>query len=544
MSSAPAAESRLLYKAPCPKCHSRDNLAVYDDGHAYCFTFGCGAYFKNFVEGGPVTTETHAPRGRPAILPTAPITTTLRGITPETFAFWRYGYADKGGEPVHAATHFIDGQPSGQKLRTKSKQFSVIGKLDPLYGRWLWPKGGRRVIVTEGELDALSVSQAQGNKWPVVSVANGAQSAAKAFKDCVDWLTSFDEVIICFDDDKPGRGAAEDCAKVLPPGKAKIAALPLKDANEMLKAGREEELVRCLWNAAEFRPDGIVSLAQVKDEALRPVEIGKPWPYPTLTRATFGRRKREVYTIGAGTGVGKTDFLTECIAYDLTTLKVNVGVIFLEQDKRETVQRIAGKVAGRRFHVPDGSWQPQELADAIDRVEKGGKLYLYDNFGATDWDTVKDRIEFMVQSLGCEHIYLDHLTALAAGVDDERKALETIMAEIAGQAKRLNVVVHLVSHLATPDGTPHEEGGRVMIRHFKGSRAIGFWSYFMFGLERDQQEDDESMRNVTTFRVLKDRYTGQATGLTFMLRYDHDTGRLSEYTPADAASTDSEDMGF
>lgn len=32
--------SSLLYHAPCPKCGSRDNLGVYDDGHSWCF--GCG----------------------------------------------------------------------------------------------------------------------------------------------------------------------------------------------------------------------------------------------------------------------------------------------------------------------------------------------------------------------------------------------------------------------------------------------------------------------------------------------------------------------
>jgi twinkle protein len=79
------------------------------------------------------------------------------------------------------------------------------------------------------------------------------------------------------------------------------------------------------------------------------------------------------------------------------------------------------------------------------------------------------------------------------------------MADMAQLAKALNVIIHFVSHLATPDGKPHEEGGRVMIRHFKGSRAIGFWSHFMFGLERDTQAEDDAVKTITTFRVLKDR---------------------------------------
>jgi twinkle protein len=80
-----------------------------------------------------------------------------------------------------------------------------------------------------------------------------------------------------------------------------------------------------------------------------------------------------------------------------------------------------------------------------------------------------------------------------------------------------------------------------MIRHFKGSRAIGFWSFFMFGLERDQQADSPEEASTTTFRILKDRYTGQATGNVILLGYDSETGMLDEKSPKEAAP---EDHGF
>lgn len=457
-----------------------------------------------------------------------PFEKTLRGITPETFAFWHYRVGEYKGGRAHIANHYVDGQLVGQKLRLSGKNFRVLGELDALYGMWLWPKGGKRVVVTEGELDALSVSQVQGNKWPVVSVPNGAQGAVKAVKQAISWLESFDEVIFLFDMDEPGRKSAKECALALTPGKAKVASLPLKDANEMLKEGRGAELTKALWNAAEVRPDGILTLKDVMAEVMKPVEWGAPWPYETLTRLTYGRREGETYFLGAGTGVGKTDFLTECMAFDINELKVNVGVLALEQDVRETTKRIAGKIAGKRFHVPDGSWTVEELQETLQGMQEGGKLFMYDNFGAIDWESVKDRITYMAQSCGCKHVYLDHLTALAAAEEDERTALEKITAEIAMLAKRLKIVLHVVSHLATPESGSHEEGARVTIRQFKGSRAIGFWAHFMFGMERDQQAEDEEERNVTTFRILKDRYTGQSTGQTFELQYVHESGRLLE----------------
>jgi twinkle protein len=206
-------------------------------------------------------------------------------------------------------------------------------------------------------------------------------------------------------------------------------------------------------------------------------------------------------------------------------LGIPTGVIYLEQGVAETARRVAGKSVGKRFHVPDGSWTQEELREAVRALRDTHRLHLYDNWGAMDWPTIKARIRYMASALGCQHIYLDHLTALAASETDERVALEKIMAEAASMAQSLKIVLHYVSHLTTPEGKPHEEGGRVTIRHFKGSRAIGFWSHFMFGLERDQQGAD---RGLTFVRCLKDRNTGQATGRVFPMRYDETTGMLNE----------------
>jgi twinkle protein len=136
-------------------------------------------------------------------------------------------------------------------------------------------------------------------------------------------------------------------------------------------------------------------------------------------------------------------------------------------------------------------------------------------------------MRFMAVGLGVKHFYLDHLTALA-DPSKERESLEIITKELALMAQELSVVIHVISHLATPEGKPHEEGGRVMMRHFKGSRAIGFWAHFAFGLERNPQHEDAAIASQTTLRCLKDRYTGRATGKTITLAYDTTTGLISE----------------
>jgi twinkle protein len=151
-----------------------------------------------------------------------------------------------------------------------------------------------------------------------------------------------------------------------------------------------------------------------------------------------------------------------------------------------------------------------------------------EHFGTMDWKTIKSIIKYFNKAYDIDHIYLDHLTALSANEQDERRALDGIMADMAGLAQELGVIIHFISHLTTPDGKPHEEGGRVMEKHFTGSRSIARWAHYMFGLERNKQEEDPIKRQTTTFRVLKDRFTGRATGMKFGLLYNQKTGILSE----------------
>lgn len=309
-----------------------------------------------------------------------------------------------------------------------------------------------------------------------------------------------------------------------------------KDANDLLRAGRIKDITIAVYEARAWRPGGIVSFGDVKDRITAKLTPGAPWPWPSLTKATFGRRPGEVYALGAGTGVGKTDVFTQIIANDALKLNIRCGVLYLEQPVAETGKRIAGKSAGARFHVPDQGWTQDELEAEVDKIDATGNVFMFEAFGACDWETVGARIRYMIVGLGCRHIFLDHLTAIAAASDDERLALEHAMEGISSLAQETGAIIHFISHLATPEGKSHEEGGRVTIRNFRGSRAIGYWSHFMFGLERDQQHADPAISGVTTFRCLKDRFTGNATGLTFGLAYDRSTGLLTE---ADAPPTSS-----
>jgi twinkle protein len=517
-------ESRFIRHEPCPQCGSRDACAVYDDGHRHCFS--CGYHSAGDGMEADTDDRTSRPRG---LLQGEPQALSKRHLTEETTRLWGYHIGpDREDRKVQIANYrSASGDLVAQKVRYPDKSFTWTGSpkdAAPLYGMWLWRDGGKMLVITEGELDALSVSQAQGNKWPVVSVKNGAQSAVRDVAAAIEWVEKFDKVILAFDMDKPGREAAAAVADLLTPGKAYIVSLPegMKDASDMVQAGRSKDLIDALWGAKEHRPDGIVDIDDVAARLDEPVEEGRPWPWPALTLATRGRRYKELYGLGAGVGIGKTELFKQLMAHILQTEPdAKIGVLLLEEDVvDDTLRGIAGKLRGdpEAAEMASRAELEPELAQMRDRV------FLYDHFGSKDYETIRARIIYMVQALGAKDIFLDHMTALISNVDDERRALDHIMADLAGLAQRLDFTLYFISHLTTPDGKPHEEGGRVYEKHFTGSRAIARWSHVLFALEGDKQDRS----NMRLFRILKHRKRGSATGVTFGLHYDATTGLMSE----------------
>jgi twinkle protein len=456
-----------------------------------------------------------------------------RGLSEETCRKWNYTVGEaphpktKKVEKVQVANYCDDsGRVIGQKVRWKDKTFQTTGEFKKagLYGKHLWRDGGKKIVVTEGEIDALTVSQLQSNKWPVVSLANGAQSAKKALAADLEWLNKFDEVVLMFDDDEPGRAAVEDCTPLFPPGKCKIARIPgYKDANEAHVDGKGNLVIDATWAAKEHRPDGIVDIMSTLERAVSAIVRGLSWPWDTLSKLTYGRRRGEVYGFAGGTGMGKTTLFKQVQAHIVTVDKLPIGIIALEEPTHHSVKTLAGVIDGVRYHVPDVEFDPQQLSDTIKSLD--GLVYLYDHFGAATFETIIEKVRYMRHAFGVRDFFLDHLTALAATMgDDERKAIDKMMAELSALMIELDATLYYISHLATPEGKSHEEGGRVLEKHFRGSRSIAYWSHFLFGLEGDKQKPGSPRK----LRCLKDRYTGDANGLVIGLQYQKDTGRLVE----------------
>jgi twinkle protein len=266
---------------PCPDCGSSDALALYDDGHSFCFS--CSKLNQH----SEVKAEDKRQKIDTGLIEGSFSALTKRGISEETCRRNNYSVAKVGPNPVQVATYRDEhGVPVAQHLRYPGKKFAWIGNSSDvvLFNQHRWP-GGKRVVITEGEIDALSVSQAFNNSWPVVSLPSGIQSAEKYLKRSMEWLECFTEIVLWFDADEPGKEGVQKVASLFTPGKVKIVQdTGYKDANELLLAQGVKPVAVAVYNAKVFRPDGIIDGSDLFDLVHKPVESGFKIPYPKLDR--------------------------------------------------------------------------------------------------------------------------------------------------------------------------------------------------------------------------------------------------------------------
>ena len=515
----------------CPACPSSDAFAVYEDGSGFCFS--CNHY--RHAEGGGA-----APAG-----PVVPlhdgefIAIEPRRLTRETCARYGYRVGKVGGREAQMADyHTPDGRRVAQKVRFRDKGFTWAGesRVAGLFGQHLFREGGRRVFVTEGEIDAMSLAQALDHRYPVVSVPDGAPSAAKALARQLDWLELYEAIYLVFDSDDAGRKAAAECAELFTPGKARVAVLPRKDPNEMLVAGEAASLVHAVWEASTHRPDGIVEGVELLDKIVAPPDRGVNYPWPMLNTTLYGQRRGELVCWTAGTGIGKSTLVHQVFA-GLREAGEKVGIVTLEQAAFRAAREQVGLAMGRRLHLP-----PVRAAVGEDEIRAVGEkalkgMYFYDHLGSIDPDVIGAKVRYMAKALGVRWVMIDHISIMVSGYatdGDERKRIDELMTRLWSDTQSLNIGTHIVSHLRKASGgESHEEGGRVRLDDLRGSGSIKQCSDIIIAGERNQQAASGS--NVLTLRCLKNRFEG-STGVLGRLEYDPESGRLSEL-PFEARGT-------
>jgi twinkle protein len=452
-----------------------------------------------------------------------------------------------------------EGNYSAQKYRKKDHEGKGCWAGDPndaktFFGSHLW-SNGRVLTITEGEFDALAAYQMFGKKYPCVSLRNGADKTgvgpAKEIETNYEYLRGFDKIVLCFDNDEPGRTSAEACAKKLPIGKCQIMHMNKhKDANEYLSNNAQEQFISEFWQSKPIMPQDLVFGTELGPRIIQKLYDRKErsqvrYPWENLNKLTYGIRLGEMVTVISGTGCGKSTVVGELMYHILSGTQEKLGMFMLEESVEMANLRLASIHAGKPYHLPDTEWTEDELGQVFQETiflrndADEPRVVAFDHFGSNTIDEMLFRVDHMV-ALGCKYIFLDHISIIVSDQQhgDERKALDEIATKLRTKVQEHDIALFVVSHLRRNNSKPHEEGGQTSLQDIRGTQAIAQLSDMVLGLERNGQAEDPYERNVTRIRVLKNRLAG-LTGLGANLYYDIDTGRLNEIEESEEHEEDS-----
>ena len=520
----------------CSACGSTDANAVYED-NTYCW-----ACQKSVKTNGDNMVQEEQPK-EPKPLPDlseAPIRGFReRGITRNTSEFFGVRCIQSADETI--THHFYPyTTPEGTEVIAykerivEGKKFRTLGSFGTvaLFGQSLFPPGGRKIIVTEGELDAMAVAQGTFDKYktfyPVVSVPSGA-TAVKAVLVAREYLRSFDEVVLMMDSDEAGQLGQARIAKIIGSDRVKIATMKQKDPSDVYLAEGSKGIMDAVWNAQNWCPAGIMNSKDTWDQYKEESEaVYTPWPpfVQGLTDKIYGRRLGSITTFTSGTGSGKTSFLREDMHHLMLTTEDRIGVCSLEESIGETVRGFISLDLSKRIGLPGVEADEEEQRGAWERTLGTGRYELLDHQGSVSDDSLLDKIEYMANV--CTYIYLDHITiAISDAEGNVNVAMDKFMNELLKIAKRHNVWIGVVSHLrkSNNDQTSFEEGAAITEDSMKGSGSLKQISAQIIALERNKNAENQSDRNTVKVRVLKDRFCGE-TGLAATYKFDFNTGRL------------------
>lgn len=316
------------------------------------------------------------------------------------------------------------------------------------------PNGAKEVVITEGEIDAMTVWQETG--IPAISVPNGASSFPDSL---VHALRKVDKVILWYDNDMAGREGCEKAvsklsqtygfgkclivrpseteilsAKKLTPSDQQANTLPAlvedrpKDANDFFLQGYD--LKRLLLTKKPLKHERVLTASDlyndIREEFMNPTSRkGKQFTaFPTLNSILGGFRPGELTLVSGPTGSGKTTLVSQ-LSLDLCMNGVPTLFGSFEIQVPRLQRILLSQFVYRNFF---GEWSPQpERSGLFPNMNKEEEFRKYfsayaelpmsfmDFFGSTSIESVINVMSHHVESQDVQHVIIDNLQYMVAG---------------------------------------------------------------------------------------------------------------------------------
>ena len=195
-----------------------------------------------------------------------------RGISKPVVDDAKIGYENRW---IHFP-FYKDGEVVNIKSRTADKQFRQAKNAEKCFYRFDVMSGMETIIITEGEMDALSLVEAGYNN--VVSVPDGAIAPNSNPSDRkFSYLLSAEEhlmnattIILAMDNDSSGNAMREELSRRIGREKCYRVNYPegCKDMNEVLIKHGEDRITEIITDAHPYPIDGVVLIDDVLEDAI------------------------------------------------------------------------------------------------------------------------------------------------------------------------------------------------------------------------------------------------------------------------------------
>ena len=377
-----------------------------------------------------------------------------------------------------------------------------------LFGMYQCNLENKTLIITEGQIDSLSVAQAGIDN--AVSVPTGAKGFTW-IPYCWDWVQNFDTIIVFGDFEKGHITLLDEIKQRF--SKKRILHVreedykDCKDANDILRRYGEGHIRTCIENAIAIPDERIRDLSQVKTVNI--YDIPKlPSGIYDLDRTLKGGLPFGGVTLIAGKpGEGKSSFSSQIIAN-----AINLGHKCFAYSgelpnylfKAWLDYQIAGKnhILTTRTNFGDDKYVISSSNIELINSWSRGHIYIYDDGMVDDEKNgLISTIEKAITQYGCDVILIDNLMT---GLDlekfdrtDKYEKQSLFVKHIVAIAKAYSVLVILVAHKRKNNFNINDND------EISGSGDIGNLGMLTLTYERGSKEDIEYGKITPDQRRLK-----------------------------------------
>lgn len=523
----------LVKQTKCPSCpgSSETKYAIYDDGSTFCFK--CGYTISSLEVKNKLSSNTTS------FYPQGPVANIEKGkISKEVCEkFGVFVTTDTNGEKRLVFPHYKDGKLIRQKSKTKDKRFGWAGgdknsSFEP-FGLSV-SNNKKRLFITEGEEDIMAVYQVLGpqfGSYTSLTDGGGAKKVTNWIKKHHNLINNYEEIVLVFDNDEVGEESREEFIKSFPTGKVSYVVLPLKDARDMLDAGKGLELKWACLNPKQYKPDGVLKISDLDVSYFNEkFEQGVRIPYPILNHYLGGLRKGELTMLASGTGGGKSTFCTNLI-YDLIIdKKFTVADIKLEESQRKSIYTYLAMHSEKKPRQVREDPGIVSLGEKEKFIKDFSNLYVQDHFGSLDALNLLNILEYYAVILKVDFIFLDHISIAVSGNtssrDGERKDIDRLVTKLRELIDRTGVGFVCISHLRNPPAgdMQWEEGRPVRRNDLRGSGSLAQLSDNIIGLEGNLTNEERKCDR--TLKLIKTRYGEEQEVYCDTFTFDNKTGKI------------------